>query len=63
LDFSGGPIHLEEIFRVTDLIDENSPSKLIHRINSLGAMSAGGKKKKKGKVGLGIWTMFWFFKS
>ncbi|KAF9366436.1 Cysteine-rich protein 2-binding protein [Mortierella sp. NVP85] len=49
LDFSGGPIHLEEIFRVTDLIDENSPSKLIHRINNLGAMSAGGKKKKKGK--------------
>ncbi|KAF9113383.1 Cysteine-rich protein 2-binding protein [Mortierella sp. AM989] len=47
LDFSGGPIHLEEIFRLTDLIDENSPGKLIHRVNSLGAMSAGGKKKRR----------------
>ncbi|KAF9435927.1 Cysteine-rich protein 2-binding protein [Entomortierella beljakovae] len=46
LDFSEGPIHLEEIFRLTDLIDENSTGKLIHRVNSLGAMSAGGKKKK-----------------
>ncbi|KAF9399209.1 Cysteine-rich protein 2-binding protein, partial [Mortierella sp. AD011] len=47
LDFSGGPIHLEEIFRLTDLLDENSPGKLIHRINNLGAMAAGGKKKKR----------------
>ncbi|KAF9209204.1 Cysteine-rich protein 2-binding protein [Haplosporangium sp. Z 27] len=47
LDFSGGPIHLEEIFRLTDLLDENSPGKLIHRVNNLGAMSAGGKKKRR----------------
>ncbi|KAG0369359.1 hypothetical protein BC939DRAFT_505177 [Gamsiella multidivaricata] len=47
LDFSGGPIHLEEIFRLTDLIDERSPGRLIHRVNSLGKMSIGGKKKKR----------------
>ncbi|KAG0329368.1 Cysteine-rich protein 2-binding protein [Dissophora globulifera] len=47
LDFTGGPIHLEEIFRLTDLIDENSPGRLIQRVNSLGAMAAGGKNKRR----------------
>ncbi|KAF9958487.1 hypothetical protein BGZ65_001410 [Modicella reniformis] len=47
LDFSGGPIHLEEIFRLTDLIDENSPNKLISRVNNLGALFAGSKKKRR----------------
>ncbi|ORZ16651.1 hypothetical protein BCR41DRAFT_352901 [Lobosporangium transversale] len=47
LDFSTGPIHLEEIFRLTDLIDENSSGRLINRVNSLGAMSVGGKKKRR----------------
>ncbi|KAF9966959.1 Cysteine-rich protein 2-binding protein [Mortierella alpina] len=47
LDFSAGPIHLEEVFRITDLVDENSPGRLIHRVNSLGAISAGGKKKRR----------------
>ncbi|KAG0203323.1 Cysteine-rich protein 2-binding protein [Mortierella sp. GBA30] len=47
LDFSAGPIHLEEVFRITDLIDESSPGRLIHRVNSLCAMSAGGKKKRR----------------
>ncbi|KAF9545953.1 Cysteine-rich protein 2-binding protein [Mortierella hygrophila] len=46
LDFSAGPIHLEEVFRLTDLIDENSPGRLVHRINNL-AMSIGGKKKRR----------------
>ncbi|KAF9921229.1 Cysteine-rich protein 2-binding protein [Linnemannia zychae] len=46
LDFSAGPIHLEEIFRLTDLIDENSPARLVHRVNNL-AMSVGGKKKRR----------------
>ncbi|GJJ77802.1 cysteine-rich protein 2-binding protein [Entomortierella parvispora] len=47
LDFSGGPINLEEIFRLTDLIDEDSPGRLIHRVNSLGALAVGGKKKRR----------------
>ena len=46
LDFSAGPIHLEEVFRLTDLIDEHSPGRLVHRINNL-AMSVGGKKKRR----------------
>jgi len=47
LDFSGGPINLEEIFRLTDLIDDDSPGRLIHRVNSLGALAVGGKKKRR----------------
>lgn len=47
LDFSGGPINLEEIFRLTDLIDEDSPGRLIHRVNSLGALAVSGKKKRR----------------
>ncbi|KAF9192496.1 Cysteine-rich protein 2-binding protein, partial [Haplosporangium sp. Z 11] len=47
LDFSAGPIYLEEIFRLTDLIDENSPGKLVRRVNNLSAMSTGGKKKRR----------------
>ncbi|KAI1317142.1 Cysteine-rich protein 2-binding protein [Mortierella claussenii] len=35
LDFSAGPIHLEEIFRLTDLIDEYSPGRLIHRSSAV----------------------------
>ncbi|KAG0247433.1 Cysteine-rich protein 2-binding protein, partial [Mortierella polycephala] len=47
LDFSAGSIHLEEIFRLTDLIDENSHGKLVRRVNNLSAMSTGGKKKRR----------------
>ncbi|KAF9586492.1 Cysteine-rich protein 2-binding protein [Lunasporangiospora selenospora] len=51
LDFSAGPIYLEEVFRLTDLIDEHSPARLVHRINHLVAASTGGKKKRRKSAG------------
>ncbi|KAG0038044.1 Cysteine-rich protein 2-binding protein [Podila clonocystis] len=52
LDFSSGPIDLEHLFRLTDMIDDDSPGRLIHRVraavNSVGGhLSISGKKKRR----------------
>ncbi|KAF9420891.1 Cysteine-rich protein 2-binding protein [Podila epigama] len=52
LDFSSGPIELEHLFRLADLIEDDSPGKLIHRvraaINSVGGtLHLGGKKNQR----------------
>ncbi|KAG0068537.1 Cysteine-rich protein 2-binding protein, partial [Podila epicladia] len=52
LDFSSGPIDLEHLFRLTDLIDDDSPGRLIHRVRAAvssagGHLSMSGKKKRR----------------
>ncbi|KAG0322378.1 Cysteine-rich protein 2-binding protein [Podila horticola] len=52
LDFSSGPIDLEHLFRLTDLIDDDSPGRLIHRVGAVvssvsGHLPMSGKKKRR----------------
>lgn len=62
LDFSSGPIDLEHLFRLTDLIDDDSPGRLIHRVRAVvssvsGHLSMSGKKKRR-KVSYTLYELY-----